>query len=90
MIKKIKEEGVIDGYTIGNLKLVVQGVKDSQTGEIVKGVFATLNVKTPEGKKESINFAFALNSTPTFRKSVISMINEAIKLKVKQDTKKND
>jgi len=80
--KKIKEEGVIDGYEIGNLKMVVQGVPDGKTGRIIKGVFCTLNVKKDD-KKESINFVFSLNSVPDFKKHIISLTNEAIKLKIK-------
>ena len=83
MIKKIKEESVIEGYEIGNLKMVIQAVPDAQVpNRLVKGVFCTLNVKKDE-KKESINFAFALNSVPDFRKHIISMIDSAIKLKAK-------
>lgn len=83
MITKIKEESVIEGYEIGNLKMVIQAVPDAQVpNRLVKGVFCTLNVKK-EDKKESINFAFALNSVPDFRKHIISMIDQAIKLKAK-------
>lgn len=92
MIKKIKEEDVINGYKVGNLKIVIQGVPDAQIpNRIVKGVFCTLNVINSEEKKESINFTFALNSVPDFRKHILSMINQAIELKsksIKKDAKK--
>lgn len=82
-VKKITESDVVDGWEVGNLKIVVQAVPDAQIpNRLVKGVFCTLNVKK-EDKKESINFAFALNSVPDFRKHILSLINEAIKLKVK-------
>ena len=88
--KKIKESDVIEGYEVGNLKIVVQAVPDKQIpGRLVKGVFCTLNVKKinpdkpGEDKKESINFAFSLNSVPDFRKHILSMINSAIELKIK-------
>lgn len=89
-MKKIKEEDVIEGYTVGNLKMVVQAVPDSEIPQrLVKGVFCTLNIKKEDEngkeKKESINFAFALNSVPEFRKHILSMINEAILLKSKKD-----
>jgi hypothetical protein len=81
--KKIKESDVIEGYEVGNLKIVVQAVPDATIpGRLVKGVFCTLNVKK-EDKKESINFAFSLNSVPDFRKHILSMINSAIELKIK-------
>jgi hypothetical protein len=88
MTKKIKEEDVINGYKVGNLKIVIQGVPDAQIpNRIVKGVFCTLNVakedENGKEKKESINFTFALNSVPDFRKHILSMINQAIELKTK-------
>jgi len=111
MIKKIKDENIIDGYKVGNLKMVVQAIPDSVTGRLIKGVFCTLNVMTEKdekckhiwvqreitraepipifdcskcnSRKEQINFTFVLNSVPTFRKAVLSMINEAISLKGK-------
>ena len=88
MIKKIKEEDVILGYKVGNLKIVVQAVPDSKIpGRLVKGVFCTLNVakedENRKEKKESINFTFALNSVPDFRKHILSLINSAIELKAK-------
>lgn len=87
MTKKIKEEGIIEGYEIGNLKIVVQAVPDAEIpGRLVKGVFCTLNVKKDD-KKESINFAFSLNSVPDFRKHIISMINQAVELKIKSKKK---
>jgi hypothetical protein len=83
-MKKITEESIINGYEIGNLKMVVQAVPDAEVKDrLVKGVFCTLNVKK-EDKKESINFAFVLNSVPEFRRHILSLINEAIKLKTKR------
>ena len=46
----------------------------------MKGVFCGLKVKKDK-KEETINFVFALDSIPSFRKHVISMINQAVKLK---------
>lgn len=84
MIKKIKEESIINGYEVGNLRIVIQAVPDAEIpGRLIKGVFCTLNVKKDE-KKESINFTFVLNSVPEFRKHILSMINQAIELKSKQ------
>lgn len=85
--KKIKEEDIINGYEVGNLKIVIQAVPDATIpNRLVKGVFCTLNVKK-EDKKDSINFAFVLNSVPEFRKHIISMINQAIQLKTKSAKK---
>lgn len=81
-INKIKDESIIEGYEIGNLSITVQAVKDEKTGRLIKGVFCTLKVKKDE-KEEKINFVFSLESVPDFKKHVISMINEAISLKVK-------
>jgi len=82
-MKKITESDVVDGWEVGNLKIVVQAVPDATIpNRLVKGVFCTLNVKK-DNKKESINFAFALNSVPEFRKHILSLINEAIKLRAK-------
>lgn len=89
MIKKIKEEDVVEGYSVGNLKMVVQGVPDGKTGRIIKGVFCTLNVKKDD-KKESINFVFTLSSMPDFKKHIVSMINQAITLKAKEVKNKKD
>lgn len=94
--KKIKETDIIEGYEVGNLKIVVQGVPDGETGRIIKAVFCTLNVKKDnpdkpsEVKKESINFVFTLASMPDFKKHIISMINQAILLRVKQSKDKKD
>ena len=89
MIKKIKDESIIKGYEVGNLKIVVQAIKDDKTGRLVKGVFCDLNVKKVDSDiKERISFVFALNSVPTFNKAVLSMINEAISLKSKESEKK--
>jgi hypothetical protein len=86
MIKKIKEESIVNGFEVGNLKIVIQGVPDGKTGRIIKGVFCTLNVKK-EDKKESINFVLALDSVPDFKKHILSMINQAIELHSKKDKK---
>ena len=80
--KTIKEEGIIEGYEVGKLTIVVQAIKDSATGKPMKGVFCGLKVKKDK-KEETINFVFALDSIPSFRKHVISMINQAVKLKAK-------
>lgn len=89
MTKQIKEEGIIDGYEVGKLTIVVQAVKDSQTGRPIKGVFCGLKVKKDK-KEETINFVFSLDSIPSFRKHIISMINQAVALKAgaKKITKK--
>ena len=82
-MKKIKEEDVIEGYKIGNLVITIQGVPDAKTGRIIKGVFCTLKIKDSEDKEEKINFVFSLNSVPSFRKHILSMINEVISQKIK-------
>lgn len=91
--KKITESDIINGYSVGNLKIVIQAVPDSTIpNRLVKGVFCTLNVKKEDEngkeKKESINFAFVLNSVPDFRKHILSLINSAIELKIKSEKEK--
>jgi len=89
-VKKIKEEDIINGYKVGNLKLVVQGVPDKKTGRIIKGVFCDLNVEDENEKKQRISFVFTLNSVPEFKKHILSMINESILLHIESKNKKNE
>ena len=81
MTKTIKEESVIGDYEVGKLTIVVQAIKDSQTGRPIKGVFCGLKVKKEGAKEETINFVFSLDSIPSFKKHIISMINQAVSLK---------
>jgi len=87
MTKPIKEEGTIGDYEVGKLTIVVQAIKDSETGKPIKGVFCGLKVKK-DGKEETINFVFSLGSIPSFRKHIVSMIDQAVKLKAEAGAKK--
>lgn len=94
---KVFDVDVIEGYTVGNLTVTVQAVPEKDTGRLIKGVFCTLWVKNSEDKEEKIDFVFALDSVPEFKRHIVSMINEAISLKVgskkkviKKKTKKDE
>lgn len=86
---KIKNSESIKGYDVGRLDIVVQGIQDSKTKKIIRGVFCKLNVmKQEEGAKaEVVNFVFSLDSIPSFKKHVVTLINQAIELK-ESDIKK--
>lgn len=75
-----------EDYEVGKLTIVVQAIKDSTTGKPIKGVFCGLKVKK-DGKEETINFVFSLDSIPSFKKHIVSMIDQAVKLKRESKSK---
>jgi hypothetical protein len=88
-MKNKKNIEIIDGYEVGNLTITIQAVPDKDTGRLIKGAFCTLWVKDSDGKEDKIEFVFSLDGTPEFKKHIISMINEAISLKVSDNNKKD-
>ena len=88
---KEKEKGILGDYKVGKLTIVVQTIKDGETGKPIRGVFCGLNVKNEEDgfkKEEKINFVFSLDSVPSFKKHIVSMIDQALKLKAASKTPK--
>ena len=85
-MQKIKQDGKegfeVKGYEVGKLTIVVQAIKDSTTGKLIKGVFCNLKIRK-DGKDDALNFVFSLESIPSFKKHIVSMINQAVELQEK-------
>ena len=73
-MQKIKQDGKegfeVKGYEVGKLTIVVQAIKDSTTGKLIKGVFCNLKIRK-DGKDDALNFVFSLESIPSFKKHIV-------------------
>jgi hypothetical protein len=61
---------------VGNLTITIQSIRDTK-GRAVQAAFCTLWYKENTEEKK-INFTFALNYVPEFKKQIQAMIDEAI------------
>jgi hypothetical protein len=61
---------------VGNLTITIQSIRDTK-GRAVQAAFCTLWYKENTEEKK-INFTFALNYVPEFKKHIQAMIDEAV------------